>query len=315
MNQSSRFFYKFPKPNTSDWAKVAEKELNGKPLDSLNYIYNEEIIMPPVVFSCEEDKRMKPINWRENTVCQRGISFNKPETLKKENIESFISIGINNFKLNVRKENKIKADELKKSFPACKWLDVYQEKRVPSDLLASDKTYLKSAEEDPINQILDNFQLAIRLIQQIENSDRSINDFLKNIYFSREINANYLYEISLGRAQRIVWRNILQAFGIKNPAPPSFISTLPVIKNELHDLFLIEATAKTISAVLGGADFIYLEFDEITAKMRAENLAHIYNIFTLESGIGEVTDPVAGSFYIDELTTKLAQQIWRRLKS
>ena len=49
--------------------------------------------------------------------------------------------------------------------------------------------------------------------------------------------------------------------------------------------------------------------------MRIENIAQIYHIFTLESGIGEVIDPIAGSFYVDELTTKLAQQIWSNLKS
>ena len=49
--------------------------------------------------------------------------------------------------------------------------------------------------------------------------------------------------------------------------------------------------------------------------MGTENLSHIHNIFTMESGIGEIIDPVAGSFYVDELTTKLAQQIWSMLKS
>lgn len=149
----------------------------------------------------------------------------------------------------------------------------------------------------------------------MEINEGQVNEFLGNIHFSREIQGNYLYEISLGRAQRIVWRNVLQAFEIDNPAPPLFISTLPVIKNGLHDHFLIEATAKTLSAVLGGADIIYLEFDEIAEAMRAENLSHIYNIFTLESGIGEIIDPVVGSFYLDKLTTKLAQQLWSNLKS
>ena len=43
MNPSSHFFDKFKKTNLSDWTKIAEKELNGKPLESLNYVYNEEI--------------------------------------------------------------------------------------------------------------------------------------------------------------------------------------------------------------------------------------------------------------------------------
>lgn len=315
MNQSSHFFDKFPKADITDWVKLAEKELNGNLLDSLNYPYNNETIMPPIVISKTEDKRMKPIIWRKNQVCQRGLSFNRPETLTKETIESFISIGINHFKFNIREENRIEAEELKKSIPSCNWICVDQEKKNPSTLLLSNDIYLKSEEEDPINQILDNFQQAIALIQHAEKSEEHTYEFLGNMYFSREINANYLYEISLGRAQRIVWRNILQAFEIINPAPPIFISTLPVIKSGLHDHFLVEATAKTLSAVLGGADLMYLEFDEVTAKMRAENLAHIYHIFTLESGIGEITDPVAGSFYLDELTTKLAKQIWGKLKS
>lgn len=301
MHQSSHFFDKFPKTDISDWVKVAEKELNGKPLESLNFHYNNETIMPPVVFSDEKDKKMKPIVWRKNNLCQWGISFRHTETLKEENIEFFISTGINNFKINVTEENKIKADELKKLFPSCHWLDVSQKERGTSDFI--------------IQQIIENFQQAISLIQGLEINDGQVNEFLGNIHFSREIQGNYLYEISLGRAQRIVWRNVLQAFEIDNPAPPLFISTLPVIKNGLNDHFLIEATSKTLSAVLGGADIIYLEFDEIAEAMRAENLSHIYNIFTLESGIGEIIDPVAGSFYVDKLTTKLAQQLWSNLKS
>ena len=301
MHQSSHFFDKFPKAGISDWVKVAEKELNGKPIESLNYQYNDEIIMPPVVFSGKEDKKMKPIVWRKNHVCQWGISFRHTEMIKEENIEFFISIGINNFKLNVTEETKIRADELKRLFPSCQWLDDYQKEREAADFF--------------IQQIIENFQQAISLIQRLKINDGHINEFLGSVYFSREIQSNYLYEISLGRAQRIVWRNILQAFEIDNPAPPLFISTLPVIKNRLQDHFLIEATAKTLSAVLGGADLIYLEFDEITEEMRIENIAHIYHIFTLESGIGEVTDPMAGSFYVDKLTTKLAQQIWSKLKS
>ena len=144
---------------------------------------------------------------------------------------------------------------------------------------------------------------------------KTIKNIIKKLCFTRDINANYLYEISLGRSQRIVWRNILKSLEIDNPAPPMFISTLPVLRNRANDHFLVEATAKTLSAILGGTDLIYLEFDEITKEMRAENLAHIHNIISMETGIGETIDPITGSFYFDELTKKIAQQIWAKLKS
>jgi len=315
MHQSSHFFDKFPKIDILDWVKVAEKEVNGKTLESLNYNYNNEIIMPPVVFSGKEDKKMKPFIWRKNKLCQRGISFNRLEAFIEKDIESFISIGINHFKLKVTEENKTKAEELKRLFPSCYWLYVNQEKRDTSYPLLSEQIYLNSKEEDPVNQILDIFHQAILIIQKEGKDLRRINNIIEKLCFSRDINANYLYEISLGRAQRIVWRNILKFLEIDNPAPPMFISILPVVRNGFNDHFLITATAKTLSAILGGTDLIYLEFDEITKEMRAENLAHIQNILTMETGIGETVDPIAGSFYFDELTKKTAQQIWSKLKS
>jgi hypothetical protein len=268
-----------------------------------------------VIFSGKEDKKMKPIVWRKNNLCQRGISFNRLETFIEKDIESFISIGINHFKLKVTEENKTKSDELKKIFPSCNWLVVNEERRDTSNPVLSEQIYLNSKEEDPVNQILDIFNQAILIIQTEGKDLRRTNTIIEKLCFSSEINANYLYEISLGRAKRIVWRNILQAFGIENPAPPLFISTFPILINGSNDYFLVEATAKTLSAILGGTDLIYLEFDEITKEMRAENLAHIHNILIIETGIGETIDPIAGSFYFDELTAKLAQQIWSKLKS
>jgi hypothetical protein len=315
MKPSSHFFDKFVKVNITDWAKVAEKELNGKPLESLNYVYGEEIIMPPVVFSEKEEKRMKPTLWKKNKICQRGISFNRLEIIIEKDIESFISIGINHFKLKVTEENKTKAEELKRLFPSCYWLDVNQEKRDFSNPLLLEQIYLNSEVEDPVNQISDIFHQAILIIQKEGKDLQRINNIIEKLCFSRNINVNYLFEISLGRAQRIVWRNILKSFEINNPVPPMFISNIPVLRNGSNDNFLVEATARTLSAILGGTDLIYLEFDEITKEMRSENLAHIHNILTMETGIGETIDPIAGSFYFDELTTKIAQQIWDKLKS
>lgn len=314
MNPPSHFFDNFAKAYTSDWFKIAEKELNGKPLESLNYVYGEGIIMPPLVFSEIEKKRMKPILWKKNNLCQRGISFNRFEAITEKEIELFISLGINNFKINVTEGNRSQAEELKKSFPTCYWLEVNQDSNDASNSITPTKIYLSSFEDNPVNQILDIFHQAILIIQREGKDQSNIKNIIERFYFSRTINENYLYEISCGRAQRIVWRNILKYLKIDNPIPPMFISTLSVLKNESNDHFLIHATTKTLAAILGGTDLIYLAFDEISKEMRAENLAHIHNIFTMETDISETIDAIAGSFYFDELTKKIAQHIWGKLK-
>ena len=60
---------------------------------------------------------------------------------------------------------------------------------------------------------------------------------------------------------------------------------------------------------------ICLEIEDVQQEIPMENIAHIFNIMAMESGIGEVTDPVAGSYYLDELTSKIATHIWQQLKS
>lgn len=313
MSESGNPFEGFLKAGKSDWEKVAEKELHGKPVDSLNYLYHNNINMPPLLFPAQKGGGINPILWRRILTWQNGLIFRKEISLSEKEIEKLIHLNINYFKCFNSQQNRNNFLALRSQFPDCEW-HIQQSDEI--EILGSNAKkgyHLNSSHQDAIDQITELMYKGIQLIQH--NRDSGNLSWLNsgNLYFSREIHPNYLYEIALGRAQRILWRNVLQVFNLSSVIPPYFISIFPVIKQK--DQILIEASTKILSAKLGGADLICLEIEDVQQEIPMKNIAHIFNIMAMESGIGEVTDPVAGSYYLDELTSKIATHIWQQLKS
>jgi methylmalonyl-CoA mutase len=78
---------------------------------------------------------------------------------------------------------------------------------------------------------------------------------------------------------------------------------------------MIRATTQALSAVIGGADRLYvLPSDAYTgapssdfARRIARNVQHLLR---LESFLDKTMDPAAGSYYIETLTDQLALKAW-----
>ena len=90
-----------------------------------------------------------------------------------------------------------------------------------------------------------------------------------------------------------------------------------VYTDDLHTN-MIAATTMAMSAVLGGADRLtVLPFDtgreeqspypQAFSRRIARN---VQQLLKLESGLAEVADPAAGSYYIEQLTRQLAEKAW-----
>jgi hypothetical protein len=313
MSRSNNHFENFIKPTKRDWETAAAKEINGKSLESLNFPYQESINMPPIIFPDVKVQKLQPVLWRRNKVWQSGISFKNEVTIDKKDIEALINLDIKNFKYQQSIQNNILFSELKEKFPSCNWLLENKNEIIATEVDAIACKLVSSEHQDAMDKIICMMQKGIEILEQSGGSNEIIKKEAENIYFSREINPNYLYEIALGRAQRIIWRNILKAFKIENPLPPMFLSILT--GTEVSDQFLIEATSKILSASIGGCDQINIEIQGDDTNSHLKNIIQIFNILKLEAGIGETIDPAAGSYYLDELTIKVANKIWTNLKS
>jgi len=141
------------------------------------------------------------------------------------------------------------------------------------------------------------------------------------IQFRLRIGKSYFVEIAKLRAFKLLWLNVLNAWGVEPVYPVLDVRFAPDTYTD--DLYtnMIRATTMAMSAALGGADRLtVLPYDagrEAQAKYPrtfgrriARNVQHLLK---LESGFEQVADPAAGSFYIEKLTEQLAERAWGKV--
>ncbi len=139
------------------------------------------------------------------------------------------------------------------------------------------------------------------------------------LQFSMVIGQSYFLEIARIRAFKLLWLNVLKAWGAPLKYPVLSVYFQPGVYTD--DLYtnMIRATTMAMSAVLGGGDRLtVLPYDagretlatypQAFGRRIARNVQHLLK---MESGFDQLTDPAAGSYYIEKLTLQLAEQAWR----
>ncbi len=121
----------------------------------------------------------------------------------------------------------------------------------------------------------------------------------------------YFIEIAKFRAARLLWANVLAAFGVKDPAacPMHIAAVTPRRNKSVCDRYtnLLRVTTEALSAVVGGCDSLTVEpfgFDPHFAE-------NVQRILKEEAHLDKVADPAGGSYYIESLTAALAREAWK----
>jgi len=143
------------------------------------------------------------------------------------------------------------------------------------------------------------------------------NDTAGRMQFSLAAGSNYFMEIAKFRAFRYLWAQILKAWGVREENAAAQVEAVSAFRNKtVYDPYvnMLRTTTETMSAILGGADIItVLPFDiayETPTEM-AERIARNQQlILKEESYFDKVTDPAAGSYYIENLTAGLIEKSW-----
>ncbi|MBK9337344.1 MAG: hypothetical protein IPM98_12500 [Lewinellaceae bacterium] len=138
--------------------------------------------------------------------------------------------------------------------------------------------------------------------------------------FSLLVGHSYFVEIAKLRAFKLLWLNVLKAWGVQPAYPVLDVRFAP--GSYTDDLYtnMIRATTMAMSAVLGGADRLTVlpydagreqqaRYPRPFGRRIARNVQHLLK---LESGFGAIADPAAGSFYIEKLTAQLAEAAWEK---
>ncbi|MCB0665744.1 MAG: hypothetical protein KDC80_07975 [Saprospiraceae bacterium] len=130
-----------------------------------------------------------------------------------------------------------------------------------------------------------------------------------------EISSSFHRQIAELRALKILLLNLLKAFDLALDTHPQIVAVIKADPGK--DLYanLIGATAKAVSAVLGGIDAMFFQSDEnLNYWAEFHRLSrNIHYILKYEGHLGHRLDPLAGSYAIENATTALAKKAWEQI--
>jgi methylmalonyl-CoA mutase len=186
--------------------------------------------------------------------------------------------------------------------------------------------HFHNAGADAAQEIAFVLSAAVEYIERFADQGISIEEFLSGFEFSLGVGTNYFMEIAKIKALRVLFHNIITLYKVRNFEPGSIQvhSESSVWTKTIYDPYvnMLRNTTEAMSALLGGCNSLSISaFDEIfnmPSDFSKRISRNISNLLKEESYFDKVSDPSAGSYYIEELTDKLVEsglEIFKELES
>ena len=145
-----------------------------------------------------------------------------------------------------------------------------------------------------------------------------VDAFAGRLSFFFAIGMNFFMEAAKLRAARLLWSKIMAEFEPKNPKSSmlrTHCQTSGVSLQEQDPYNNVIRTAyEAMSAVLGGTQSLHTNaLDEAIAlptDFSSRIARNTQLILQEETGVTNVVDPLAGSYYVESLTNELAEKAW-----
>ena len=145
-----------------------------------------------------------------------------------------------------------------------------------------------------------------------------VDDFAPRLSFFFAIGTDFFMEIAKLRAARTLWAKIMKNFGAKNERSlilRTHCQTSGVSLTEKDPYNnIIRTSYEALSAILGGTQSLHTNsFDEAIALPTDESARIARNtqlILQNETGVTKTVDPLAGSYFVENLTEELSKKAW-----
>ncbi|WPZ21034.1 methylmalonyl-CoA mutase [Sulfitobacter faviae] len=149
-----------------------------------------------------------------------------------------------------------------------------------------------------------------------------VDRFAPRLSFFFAIGMNFFMEAAKLRAARLLWSRVMEEFEPKNPKSSmlrTHCQTSGVSLAEQDPYNNVVRTAyEALSAVLGGTQSLHTNSLDEAIGLPTDHSARIARntqlILQEETGITNVVDPLAGSYYVEKLTADLAEAAWKLIE-
>lgn len=158
----------------------------------------------------------------------------------------------------------------------------------------------------------------VEYLTQLTERGLTVDRIAPKIKFHFSVSSNYFPEIAKLRAARLLWAQIVKAWGGSEDACIMNIHSISSGWNKtVYDphVNILRSTTEAMSSIISGTDSLTVApFDFVFEKTTelSERIARNQQLLLKEeSYFNKVVDPAAGSYYIENLTDSVAGEAWR----
>ncbi|HEY6406950.1 MAG TPA: methylmalonyl-CoA mutase family protein [Ktedonobacteraceae bacterium] len=164
---------------------------------------------------------------------------------------------------------------------------------------------------------------AISYVQAAVDADLDIDKFAGQLSFFFNSHNNLFEEVAKFRAARRMWAHIMrERFHAQDPRSMMLRfhtqtagSTLTAQQPENN---IVRTAYQALAAVLGGTQSLHTNSKDEALSLPTEESARValrtQQILAYETGVADIVDPLAGSYFVEALTNALEEQAWRYIE-
>jgi methylmalonyl-CoA mutase len=149
-----------------------------------------------------------------------------------------------------------------------------------------------------------------------------VDAFAGRLSFFFAIGMNFFMEAAKLRAARLLWYRIMSEFEPKNPKSSMLRTHCQTsgVSLQAQDPYnnVVRTAYEALAAVLGGTQSLHTNALDEAIALPTEFAARIARntqlILQEETGVTNVVDPLAGSYYVEKLTADLAAEAWKLIE-
>ncbi len=178
--------------------------------------------------------------------------------------------------------------------------------------------HIREAGATAVQELAFTFANAKAYLQAAIEAGLDIDAFAPRLSFFLAAHNNFLEEIAKFRAARRIWARMLrESYQAKDPKSWKFrfhtqTSGMTLVAQE-PDNNVVRVTLQALAAVLGGTQSLHTNSRDEALALPSQDSARIalrtQQIIAHESGVADTVDPLGGSFCIENLTSRIEQDV------
>lgn len=183
--------------------------------------------------------------------------------------------------------------------------------------------HIREAGSTAVQELAFTLGAGIHYIEEGIKAGLAVDDFSPRMSFFFSSQIDFFEEIAKFRAARRMWARLMkERFGAKKPEAMRLrfhtqtACASCTARQPLNNI--IRTTTEALSAVLGGTQSLHCNGYDEALGMASEHAMQMalrtQQIIAEESGVADTVDPLAGSYYVEELTDKIEQEAMKYIE-